>query len=165
MARLSPTLLIVMGALVIFISIIVNKWSLFGPMTIFMVVGFLMMVWGVIRIKIDGGREVHYVGDTEYDHHLTKRDAEDQRPHDSAGLRMTRQLMDQQEQRQRQELQQQYRTGLSGQQGGAPSAPSSPVRQAPAPSQPQPMGRYCMKCKTPLHLQTRFCPHCGTASY
>src|SRR3989344_6382915 len=162
MARLSPTLLIVIGSLVVFISIIVNKWSMFGPMTIFMVVGLGMMIWGVIRVKIDAGREVRYVGDTEYESHLTQRDAEDQMPHHSPGLRMTRQLMEQQQQKQQQELQQQYRTGLSGYPGAPPVQPGT---RAPPSAPPQPMAKYCMKCKTPLHPQTRFCPHCGTASY
>ncbi len=163
MARLSPTLLIIIGALVVFTSILVNKWKLVGPMTIFMVVGLVMMIWGVIRTKIDAGRDVRYVGDSEYESHLTKRDAEDQQPHDSPGLRMTRQLMDQQEQKQRQELQQQYRTGLSGYPGAPPPPRSAPPVQPQPPAQP--MAKYCMKCKTPLHLQTRFCPHCGTAAY
>src|SRR3989338_4281825 len=145
MARLSPTLLIVIGALVVFISIIVNKWSMFGPMTIFLVVGLGMMIWGVIRVKIDAGREVRYVGEQEYENTLSKREAEDQMPHNSPGLRMTRQLMEQQQQKQQQELQQQYRTGLSGHPGAQPANRASPS----APSQP--LARYCMKCKTPLH--------------
>src|SRR3989344_6051255 len=132
MARLSPTLLIVIGSLVVFISIIVNKWSMFGPMTIFLVVGLGMMIWGVIRVKIDAGREVRYVGDTEYESHLTQRDAEDQMPHHSPGLRMTRQLLEQQHQKQQQELQQKYRTGFSGHPGAQPANRASPS----APPQP-----------------------------